>query len=706
MAQSDQKTFLGKLARFVTNPTTNWAALDGGQAHPDLHTAKPAAAAAKGETGALSQSELLQIQRQRRKRNRSIREKEFAMLRQIRAGARIEGLQTYLDSVPPSGVALPAPSLTTPATQKNANIADKFDVNRIDKVEQQMTKQWWAHEKDNPAAIPDLKQASSDDADANTPKTQIMFDDAPALAFTPAQSDQFDEIVFDTVLFAKPAQPNQASASASASAALAVEQDTQPEQSVQAGDLQQGELQQGEFRPMRDSAYANGTGESVDLPDAQQAGDLPFTYENPPTQLHADFQAQPASEKQAVAAQEDNRRQVPLSAEDEHLMAETQELDAAIQQINQHGIEAAAYTPGSVENLPEGLNEPAILFAQKRDDEARAQLRLVVNASIALAKQKYKSEPDALLALLDLYRASRQEDEFENASIELVQYFERSAPQYRAADRVQATRILSSFGSHHAVSENEQSSWCAPAKLGLNDVMLLRSQMVVQKPKQVLLDWRPLQTILDDALEPLLDQLHDLIGSRVEVLMWGAEHFMECCERQLQGASRSAGVLLWLLRLEMVRLMYGKAKFEALSLKYCVAMEQSPPPWEPVRCQFFNADSVVSLLMDEDSDMDSPHAGAGSNSTHPFQWQGEMAGSIQPVLRAIEAQNTGGPCVIDCLQLDRMDYSASAELLNWLINQSESAQREVRFIHVHRLLAVFWRILGITAKAQVDLRLD
>jgi hypothetical protein len=45
-------------------------------------------------------------------------------------------------------------------------------------------------------------------------------------------------------------------------------------------------------------------------------------------------------------------------------------------------------------------------------------------------------------------------------------------------------------------------------------------------------------------------------------------------------------------------------------------------------------------------------------------------------------------------------------LLNWLINQSESAQREVRFIHVHRLLAVFWRILGITAKAQVDLRLD
>ena len=95
MAQSDQKTFLGKLARFVTNPTTNWAALDGGQAHPDLHTAKPAAAAAKGETGALSQSELLQIQRQRRKRNRSIREKEFAMLRHLRAGARIEGLQTY-----------------------------------------------------------------------------------------------------------------------------------------------------------------------------------------------------------------------------------------------------------------------------------------------------------------------------------------------------------------------------------------------------------------------------------------------------------------------------------------------------------------------------------------------------------------------------------------------------------------------------------
>lgn len=62
---------------------------------------------------------------------------------------------------------------------------------------------------------------------------------------------------------------------------------------------------------------------------------------------------------------------MPLSAEDEHLMAETQELDAAIQQINQHGIEAAAYTPGGVESA-KGLNEPAILFAQKRDDERRS----------------------------------------------------------------------------------------------------------------------------------------------------------------------------------------------------------------------------------------------------------------------------------------------------------------------------------------------
>ena len=101
----------------------------------------------------------------------------------------------------------------------------------------------------------------------------------------------------------------------------------------------------------------------------------------------------------------------------------------------------------------------------------------------------------------------------------------------------------------------------------------------------------------------------------------------------------------------------------------------------------------------------SPPTNIRSHLSHPLQWQGDLVGSIQPLLQALEEASHDRHCVVDCLQLDRMDYTAVAELLRWLIAQ-EGGEREVHFINVHRLLAVFWRIMGITAKAKVDLRRD
>ena len=677
MPQSDKKTFLGKLARFVSNPTTNWAALEGGEKHPDLPS--DPAAAAQGGVAVLTQAELLHIQRQRRKRNRRIREKKFAMLRQIQAGVSIPGAHADLSSALLADAALPSRSSSALRARKAHLSTDKFDVNWIDKVEQQMTNQWWNQEGGRPEEVAKATAQNDVCAGESAQKTQLMTY-GPLDLFQQVDAVQDEVIPFEPVSFASfdPVEP------------------LEP-------------VQQGDFRPMRDSAHANGTGENVDLPDAQQPDMIQFVYENPPSQLQGDFhkdhsKSQPDAQQPGV----DSEVYIPLSIEDAYLMAESDELDATIEKLKADGAESAAYVAASVERLPEELNEPAILFAQNRDDEARNQLRVLVDASIAQAKENKKVEPDALLALLDLYRATRQEDEFENASIELVQKFERSAPQYRGADRAQATRIFSSFGVHTEVQEHEQASWCTPAKLGLNDVMLLRSQLVARKPLQVLLDWRPLLTILEDAIEPLLDQFRDLAGRKVEVLMWGGEHLLACCERQLETAAKPANMLLWLLRLEVARLMYGQEEFDALALEYCVALEQSPPSWVQPRCQFVNADTVVTMSAYEDIDLNarSQQTGKLGNINYPHQWQGDLIGSIQPLLKSLDAENATGQCVIDCRQLDRMDYTASAELLNWLIIQDTSSQREVRFIHVHRLLAVFWRVVGVTNKARVDLRQD
>ena len=90
---------------------------------------------------------------------------------------------------------------------------------------------------------------------------------------------------------------------------------------------------------------------------------------------------------------------------------------------------------------------------------------------------------------------------------------------------------------------------------------------------------------------------------------------------------------------------------------------------------------------------------------HPLQWKGSLKGNIQALLQAVTAASQGDFCMIDCSQLNSVDYPAAVALLEWLM-EPQNAQRPIQFVQVNRLLAVFWRIIGITANATVKLRRD
>jgi len=187
---------------------------------------------------------------------------------------------------------------------------------------------------------------------------------------------------------------------------------------------------------------------------------------------------------------------------------------------------------------------------------------------------------------------------------------------------------------------------------------------------------------------------------------------MECCLQKLESLANSRGLVysqLWLLRLELVRIMHGQQTFDQLALEYCVALEESPPSWMRTRCHFIDADNALSFL---DAPLHNESAAAASQPEdleaalkHPLQWQGTLTGNLQALLDAVTAECQTPYCVIDCSQLDIMDYPAAAALLKWLM-EPQNAQRQIQFAQVNRLLAVFWRIMGITAKASVELRRD
>jgi ABC-type transporter Mla MlaB component len=61
--------------------------------------------------------------------------------------------------------------------------------------------------------------------------------------------------------------------------------------------------------------------------------------------------------------------------------------------------------------------------------------------------------------------------------------------------------------------------------------------------------------------------------------------------------------------------------------------------------------------------------------------------------------------VISCARLMRIDFSAAGTLLNW-VTARQAEGRQVQFVEVHRLVAAFFNVIGISEHARVIPRQD
>ena len=69
------------------------------------------------------------------------------------------------------------------------------------------------------------------------------------------------------------------------------------------------------------------------------------------------------------------------------------------------------------------------------------------------------------------------------------------------------------------------------------------------------------------------------------------------------------------------------------------------------------------------------------------------AGSTDPAAAA----------TISCAALVRLDLAAAGTLLNWVTERDASGQR-VQFVDAHRLIAAFFKVVGIADHALVRVR--
>ncbi|RYY69965.1 MAG: STAS domain-containing protein, partial [Comamonadaceae bacterium] len=83
---------------------------------------------------------------------------------------------------------------------------------------------------------------------------------------------------------------------------------------------------------------------------------------------------------------------------------------------------------------------------------------------------------------------------------------------------------------------------------------------------------------------------------------------------------------------------------------------------------------------------------------------GEVAGECHALLQRLDLELLDATTpVVSCAALVRIDFAAAGTLLNWVMARAARGQR-VEFVDAHRMIAAFFKVIGIADHAGVAVR--
>lgn len=367
--------------------------------------------------------------------------------------------------------------------------------------------------------------------------------------------------------------------------------------------------------------------------------------------------------------------------------------------------------------LDPDIEEASIRFASGDDGAAEQGL-------LDILKRDGGGTVDEWLTLFDLYRAIGNADAFESLAIDFANRFSTSAPQWFSmkADLAARTGAI----AKQATSALGKATWVADKVLEPYAATVL-AKLLERTPQPWVLDWTNLERIESGALPALIQLFKAWVIAPVDLRFVSALTLRECLERVTVSGDSTVDSAWWELRLLVLRVMNMGSDFEPVAIDYCVTYELSPPSWEPPVCRFRSLHIgettktgavpaekqpmfVESQLHDSFLPSDSESSGF-STSQLSLDWptaylEGEIHNDAQAALSVIDKQlGTPPVLVISCKYLIRVDFSSAGNILNWAAAHQREG-RQVRFLDVHRLIAAFFHVVGVTESAKVVTRTD
>jgi anti-anti-sigma regulatory factor len=365
------------------------------------------------------------------------------------------------------------------------------------------------------------------------------------------------------------------------------------------------------------------------------------------------------------------------------------------------------------------LEEAAIRFANGDDEGAEAGLREV------LAPQGPRADHDETwLTLFDLYRAIGQQERFEAAAMEFAGRLGRSAPQWFSMPELVARSAPPGASAPIAAAgagSPPLAHWTSPAVFGTQTLAAMTAGLAKADPPWRL-NWTKLTSIDEAAIDGLTRLFVQWSGEPVQLRFIGGDALEQVLRDATPSGDRSVDPRWWKLRMEALRLMHRPDEFELVALDYCVTYEVSPPSWERSRCEYKQLEADGSYVPGHTiigeafhDSLSSGMMGFGDSQGAPstqmaqvtsIELGGQVLGDAAEMMELLDGKLQGADIVvISCARLIRIDFTAAGSLLNW-VSSRQAEGRQVQFVDVHRLVAAFFNVIGISEHARVIARTD
>ena len=379
--------------------------------------------------------------------------------------------------------------------------------------------------------------------------------------------------------------------------------------------------------------------------------------------------------------------------------------------------QAASAAPPELERFVHepDLEEAAIRFANGDYDGAEAGLQEVLT-------QHANDAPESLLeiwmTLFDLYRATGQQDKFDSLAINFAARFDRSAPLWFS---MPVQLGMEEPAESDAAPARRDYVWNAPPKLTVQTVAALQAALA-RAASPWTLTWSRLTEIEEAAIPALATEFGRWAEQSGQIVFVGANKLQAVMEAHTQSGDREQDPEWWRLRMAALRLMGQPDEFEMVALDYCVTYEVSPPSWQSPQCGYQDdgGSAVAAAPLASGSELmaranwDPLAPGTAPSAPAPLVagsdgLMGLVEGDATAALEAIAAGAAGAdkdaPLQVHCDRLIRIDFSAAGSVLNWSAEQ-QAHGRKVQFLNLHRLVAVFFNVVGINEHSLVVARKD